>query len=110
MLGDDMKRISIVAILMLVLAACGSSSGRDPQGSSSSGTSSTGTSSSGTSSSRGAYSTVSGRIVRLDTGEPYPNVYVRFGWLVDATHEMEMHTVTDGTGATQSSSRPASTR
>ena len=89
-----MKRISIVVILMLVLAACGSSSGRDPQGSSSSGTPS-----SGTPSSRAAYSTVSGRIVRLDTGKPYPNAYVRFGWLVDAAHEMEIHTVTDGNGS-----------
>jgi hypothetical protein len=91
--GDDMKRISIVVILMLVLAACGSSSDGDPHSSSSSGSSS-----SGSSSSRGAYSTVSGRIVRLDTREPYPKAYVRFGWLVNANYEMETHTVTDGNG------------
>ena len=102
--GDDMKRIAIAVILMLVLAACGSSPGNDPHGGSSSGGSSSGTSSSGgsssgSSSSRGAYSTVSGRVVRLGTGEPYPKAYVRFGWLVDATHEMETHTVTDGNGS-----------
>jgi hypothetical protein len=39
MVGDDMKRISIVGSLMLVLAACGSTSGSD--------TSNSGTSSSG---------------------------------------------------------------
>jgi hypothetical protein len=41
---------------------------------------------------------VSGRIVRLDTGKPYPKAYVRFGWLVDANYEMETHTWTDGDG------------
>ena len=98
-----MKRISIVVILMLVLAACSSSSGVDPSGPSSSSPSPSSPSpnsspSSSSSPSRGAYSTVSGRIVRLDTGKPYPNAYVRFGWLVDANHEMEIHTVTDGNG------------
>ena len=89
-----MKRISIVGILMLVLAACGSSSGVDPISTSPSGTSPSSSSprsgSPSSSPSRSAYSTVS--------GQPYPKAWVRFGWLVDATHEMEVHTVTDGTG------------
>ena len=101
-----MKRISIVGILMLVLAACGSSSGVDPISTSPSGTSPSSSSprsgspssSPSSSPSRSAYSTVSGRIVRRDTRQPYPKAWVRFGWLVDATHEMEVHTVTDGTG------------
>ena len=81
-----MKRISIVMILMLVLAvaACGSTSGTGP------------TSTGPTSSS--AYYTVSGRIVHRDTGQPYANAYVRFAWLVNASYEEETHTVTDGGG------------
>lgn len=70
-LGDDMKRISIVVILMLVLAACSSQSDGGP----------------GPARSSSAYGTVSGQIVRHDTGEPYPNAYVRFAWLVDASYE-----------------------
>jgi hypothetical protein len=45
------------------------------------------------------YYTVSGRIVRKDTGAPYPNAAVRFGWLVDAYWENETHTLTDGSGS-----------
>ena len=105
-----MKRISIVVILMLALtvAACGSTSGSGTStggtstgGTSSSGTSTGSTSTGGTSSSgtsNSAYYTVSGRIVHRDTGEPYPNAYVRFGWLVNASYEEETHTVTDGSG------------
>jgi hypothetical protein len=81
-LGDDMKRISIVVILMLVLAACSSQSDGGP----------------GPARSSSAYGTVSGQIVRHDTGEPYPNAYVRFAWLVDASYEKETHTVTDHSG------------
>jgi hypothetical protein len=118
MLGDDMKRITIVVIPMLVLglAACGSTSGGPSSGpTSSSPTSSGPTTSSPTSSgptssgptssdptssdpTSSAYYTVSGRIVHRDTGEPYPNAYVRFGWLVNASYEKETHTVTDGSG------------
>ena len=108
-----MKRISIVVSLMLALAACGSQSsgpGPGPTSSSpssgptssgpSSGPTSSGPSSGPTSSgpSSSAYSTVSGQIVHRDTGEPYPNAYVRFAWLVDANYEEEAHTVTDGSG------------
>ena len=100
-----MKRISIVVILMLALAACGSqsSSGPSPVPTSSGPSSvpvSSGPSSVPVSSgpSDGAYSTVSGQIVRRDTGEPYPNAYVRFAWLVNADYEKETHTVTDGSG------------
>jgi hypothetical protein len=77
-----MKRISIVVILMLVLAACSSQSdgGAGPTRSSS------------------GYGTVSGQIVRHDTGEPYPNAYVRFAWLVNANYGKEAHTVTDDSG------------
>ena len=86
-----MKRISIVVILMLVMAvaACGSTSG--------SGSTSTGPTSTGPTSSS-AYYTVSGRIVHRDTGEAYANAYVRFAWLVNASYEEETHTVTDGGG------------
>jgi hypothetical protein len=81
-----MKRLSIVVILMLVLAACSSQSG----GSQDPGPDPTRSSS--------AYGTVSGQIVRGDTGEPYPKAYVRFAWLVNAISEKEIHTVTDGSG------------
>lgn len=103
-----MKRTSIVAILMLVLAACASpsgggwngsdsnGSGSNGSGSNSGGTESGGTERGGTES--GAYGTVSGQITNRDTGEPYPNAYVRFGWLVNANYESEIHTVTDGSG------------
>jgi len=110
MLGDDMKRISIsiVVILMLTLAACSSTSGGGAtsdgtsSGPTSSGPTSSGPTSSGPTSSDGttsdSYYTVSGRIVHRDTGEPYPNAYVRFGWLVNASYEKETHTVTDDSG------------
>ena len=45
------------------------------------------------------YYTVAGRIVRQDTGAPYPKAWVRFGWLVDANWEKETHTLTDDTGS-----------
>jgi hypothetical protein len=77
-----MKRISIVVILMLVLAACGSQSDGGP----------------GPTRSSSAYGTVSGQIVRHDTGEPYRNAYVRFAWLVNASYQKETHTVTDDSG------------
>jgi len=94
MVGDDMRRISIVVILMLVLAACSSAHGH-PNRSSTSDPSPSG----GSHSSIGAYSIVSGQIVDRATGEPYPNAWVRFAWLVDANLEMmETHTVTDGSG------------
>jgi hypothetical protein len=41
---------------------------------------------------------VSGQIVHRDTGEPYPNAYVRFGWLVNASYGEETHTLTDSSG------------
>jgi Carboxypeptidase regulatory-like domain len=81
-LGDDMKRISIVVILMLVLAACSSQSNGGP----------------GPTRGGSTYNTVSGQIVRHDTREPYPNAYVRFAWLVNANSEKETHTVTDDSG------------
>jgi hypothetical protein len=81
-----MKRISIVVILMLVLAACSSQSGSDPGPGP------------GPTRSSSAYGTVSGQIVRRDTGEPYPNAYVRFAWLVTANYGKEAHTVTDDSG------------
>ena len=103
MLGDDMRRVSIVVILMLVLAACssprGGGSGGPSSGSPSSGSpSSGGPSSGGPSSDSTGASTVSGQIVDRATGDPYPNAWVKFAWLVDANHEMETHTVTDGSG------------
>src|SRR3954469_23793205 len=96
MLGGDMKRIFFVVILMLGLAACSSSAGPSSAGPSSAGPSSAGPSSAGPSS--GAYSTVSGLITRRDMGEPYPNAYGRFGWLVNASYEKEAHVITDGSG------------
>ena len=90
-----MKRTSIVVILMLVLTACGSQSGRSRSDGPSSGGDSDGPSASPMG---GAYSTVSGQIVDRVTGEPYPNAYVRFAWLVDANYEQQTHTVTDGSG------------
>ena len=41
---------------------------------------------------------MSGQVVHRDTGEPYPNAYVRFGWLVNASYGEETHTVTDNSG------------
>jgi hypothetical protein len=110
MLGDNMKRISIIAILMLALAACGSPSSVSPSASPTVSPSASPTVSPTVSPSLsptvspnlstrgGAYSSVYGQIVRRDTGEPYPNAYVRFGWLVNATYEQETHTVTDDSG------------
>ena len=82
----------MVAVLMVVLAGCGSpygggsdkdsSNGRDPNGGGS-------TSGSGV---------VVGHITNRDTGRPYPHAYVRFAWLVDASDEDEIHTVTDAGG------------
>jgi len=94
-----MKRIPILAILVLVLAACGSTSISPAPGPSSSGPG-PGPSSSSPAPvpSSDAYSTVSGQIVRQDTGEPYPNAWVRFGWLVSAGYEEETHTVADANG------------
>jgi hypothetical protein len=105
MLGDDMKRISIVVILMLVLAvaACSSTSssstintGPTTTGPTDSGP--TTTSPTTTSPTDSASYTVSGQIVHQDTGAPYPNAYIRFEWLVNAVYEGETHTVTDGSG------------
>jgi Carboxypeptidase regulatory-like domain len=120
MLGDDMKRISIVVILMLALAvaACSSTSsssttntgptgtgpttsgptGTGPTGTgpTTSGPTGTGPTDSGPTDS--GYYTVSGQIVHQDTEAPYPNAYVRFEWLVNASYERETHTVTDGSG------------
>jgi|SRR6516164_4937873 len=98
-----MKRISIVAFLMLALAACGSQSSVSPPVSPPpvSTTDAPNLSPAGSptgSPTASAYSTVSGKITRGDTGEPYPNAYVRFGWLVNATYEEETHTVTDASG------------
>jgi hypothetical protein len=106
MLGDIMKRISIVAFLMLALAACGSPASVGPFMSPtvSPTVSPTGGPTGGptvgptVSQTPEAYSMVSGQIMRRDTGQPYPNAYVRFGWLVNASYEKETHTVTDGSG------------
>ena len=93
-----MKKWSIVAVLMLVLAACaspygGTSSGDTPSGD----TSNTDTSNTG-GTNTGGTSVVSGQITDRETGRPYPNAYVRFEWLVNATYANEIHTVTDGSG------------
>ena len=120
-----MKRISIVVILMLALAvaACSSTSsssttntGPTTSGPTTSGPTDTGPTTSGPTTSGptdtgptdtgpttsgptdSAYYTVSGQIVHQDTGAPYPNAYVRFEWLVNASYEGETHTVTDGSG------------
>jgi hypothetical protein len=83
--GGEMKRISIVVVLMVVAAACGVPAGGGAGGGGSG----------------GGFTTVSGRIVRRDTGQPYPGAYVRFGWLVSTGAEQEAHAVTgrDGTYA-----------
>jgi ABC-type transport system substrate-binding protein len=105
-----MKRISIVVILMLALAvaACSSTSsssttttgptttGPTTTAPTTSGPTTTGPTTSGPTTS--ASYTVSGQIVHQDTGAPYPNAYVRFEWLVNASYEGEAHTVTDGSG------------
>jgi Carboxypeptidase regulatory-like domain len=100
-----MKRISIVAILpivailTLVLAACGSTSvGTSPVSGTTGPVPVSGTTGPSLVPSSSAYSTVSGQIVRQDTGQPYPNAWVRFGWLVSAGYEEETHTVTDADG------------
>jgi hypothetical protein len=87
-IGVDMKRLPIVALLMLVLAACASPYGGISDGGSSQGVDPNG----------GASSTVSGQIKNRDTGQPYPNAYVRFEWLVNAAVANEIHTVTDSGG------------
>ena len=86
-----MKRTTIVAILIVLLAACGS-----PSGGGGSGTDAEAVGPAAVGS--GASGTVSGQIVDRDTGEPYPNAYVRFAWLVNATYEGETHTTTDARG------------
>jgi len=110
-----MKRTSITVILLLLLAVAGCSatavrgrisndqtisglttSGPITSGPTSSGPITSGPTSSGPTSS--AYYTVSGQIVHQDTGQPYPNAYVRFGWLVSAGYEDETHTATDASG------------
>jgi hypothetical protein len=98
-----MKKWSIVAVMMLVLAACaspygGTSSGDTPSGdTSNTDTSNTGTTNTG-GTNTGGTSVVSGQITDRETGRPYPNAYVRFEWLVNATYANEIHTVTDGSG------------
>ena len=103
-----MKRISIVVILMLALAvaACSSTSSSSTipgltssgptSGPTTSGPTTTGPTTTGPTTS--ASYTVSGQIVHQDTGAPYPNAYVRFEWLVNASYEGEAHAVTDGSG------------
>jgi len=83
-----MKRLPIVALLMLVLAGCVSPSGTVSDGGRSQGSDPSG----------GASGTVWGQIADRDTGRPYPNAYVRFEWLVNAAVENEIHTVTDSSG------------
>src|SRR5262245_23875222 len=116
-----MRRISIVAVLLLLVAACRSQpvgspdpapgpttgsrahstvSGSTVSGSTVSGSTVSGSTVSGSTASGSTVSgsTVSGQIVRGDTGAPYPNAYVRFAWLVNAVYEGETHTVTDDSG------------
>lgn len=52
---------------------------------------------------RNQYNTVTGRIVQRSGGRPYPNAYVRFGWLENAVYEKETdtRTRTDGTYVVQ---------
>lgn len=85
-----MKRLFILVSLMLVLAACGSQSRPGPTD--------VQTSSNRSDNPSASYSAVSGQIVDHITGQPYPNAYVRFAWLVDANNEKEIHTVTDASG------------
>ncbi|WP_344806962.1 carboxypeptidase-like regulatory domain-containing protein [Microlunatus ginsengisoli] len=99
--------------MMLVLAACaspygGTSSGDTPSGdTSNTDTSNTGRTNTGRTNTggtntggtnTGGTSVVSGQITDRETGRPYPNAYVRFEWLVNATYANEIHTVTDGSG------------
>jgi hypothetical protein len=102
MLGDAaMRRIFVVVILMLVLAACSSAYGRNDGASdnpSSGGRNDRSTGDAYTTVPRQGYSTLSGQIVDQATGQPYPNAWVRFAWLVDANYEMETHTVANGDG------------
>jgi hypothetical protein len=94
--------ITAVITGVLINLATGAASHVSAQGgTNSSDTSSNAPSSSDTSSSdtsSSAYYTVYGQIVHRDTGRPYPNSYVRFGWLENANYEKESHTVTDGSG------------
>lgn len=92
-----MKRTFVVVILMLVLAACGSTTPGIPSAGSSSGAPSTGPPTTDPPTTNGYY-TVSGTIVNRDTGAAYADAYVRFEWLVSAGHGMEAHTNTDGGG------------
>jgi hypothetical protein len=105
-----MKRPFTVLVLMLALTACGSDS-IDFGGTAGGGTTGVlgttgaggraadgGTTGDGGIGRGGGYATVSGRVVHGDTGTPYPSAYVRFGWLVNANYEREIHTVTDTDG------------
>ncbi len=81
-----MKRTLIV--LAVALVACGSPSWPppDPGPSTTGGQPAPGT------------SVVSGRIVRADTGQPYPQAWVRFEVALSAVESAEAHTVTDTRG------------
>ncbi|HEY7591962.1 MAG TPA: carboxypeptidase-like regulatory domain-containing protein [Actinophytocola sp.] len=95
-----MKRTYVVLMLMFVLVACGSTPGT-PRPESNSDEPSTGppvTDPTTTDPPDDTSYTVSGQVVDRETGQPYPNAWVRFGWLASAGYEMETHTVTDGGG------------
>ena|SRR6266536_4726790 len=96
-----MKRPVTILVTSLLLAACGSQSGSGSYGGGSSGGGSGGggtTAVGGATRGGGGNATVSGTIARRDNGAAYPRAYVRFGWLVDASHEREAHTSTDSAG------------
>ena len=99
----SMLRLGLLSVVLSV-AACSSGSGGDEladgpttsrPGGNRSATSRPPTSRPPTNS----FHTVSGRVTRRDTGRPYPNAYVRFGWLVSALYERETHAMTDGSGS-----------
>jgi hypothetical protein len=92
-----MKRMFIAGILLLALAACGSTTPGFPSAGSGGGDPSTGPPPPDPPTTDGSY-TVTGTVVSRDTGAAYPNAYVRFGWLVNAGYEMEAHTLTDDGG------------
>lgn len=86
-----MKRTLIVlaaALVAVALTACGSSSWPPPD---------PGPSTTGGQPAPGAPA-VTGRIVRADTGQPYPNAWVRFEVALSAVESAEAHTVTDAGG------------
>jgi hypothetical protein len=82
-----MKRTLIV--LAVAMLAGGSSSGLPPD---------PGHSTTGGQPASGA-SVVTGRIVRADTGQPYPRAWVRFEVATSAVDSAEAHTVTDARGS-----------